>query len=169
MLVARYQRAMLTGAPPGVEPGTARVRAVCSGQLISTCCVYRFRHAGTRGPPERTPLASRGNTHCARHRQNRPARKQHRLKAASRPARARIIATQLFDQLLVAVHDALPALYARLRREAVSTLAGPLKRTILESVDCVWWSPPCHETCVAVPPAADDQRNRNARCERSRP
>src|SRR5690242_10208967 len=52
------------------------------------------------------PFAIRGNTRSAGHRQNRPPRKQHRLKAASRPARARIVATQLFEQFLVAVHDA---------------------------------------------------------------
>jgi hypothetical protein len=93
------------------------------------------RHSG---PANADPRTSRGNTRCAGHRQNRPPRKQHCLKAASRPARARIVATQFFDQLLVAVHDALPALHARLRREAISPLAGPLKRTSLESVDCVW-------------------------------
>src|SRR5437868_14315177 len=82
-----------------------------------------------------------GSSHCARRRQKPPLRRQHRLKAASGAAWARIVATQLFDQFLVAVHDALPALYARLRREAVSALAGPFKRTTLESVAYVWLEP----------------------------
>ena len=50
------------------------------------------RHSG---PDRANPHASRGNIHGAGRRQNLPPRKQHRLKAASRPARARIIATQL--------------------------------------------------------------------------
>src|SRR5260370_31136458 len=104
-----------------------------------------FATSANSGPLARSPRTILGSSHCARHRQKPPLPIQHRLKAAPRPARTQIVPTELFDQLLVAVHDALPALHARLRREAISTLAGPLKRTSLESEDCVWWSPPCHE------------------------
>jgi hypothetical protein len=85
------------------------------------------------------------------------------LKAASRPARARIISAPAFRFLKAPCRlgrRAALALRATQTR-SLSTLAGPLKRTTLETVNCVWWV--LHVmNCVLVPPAADDQRNRNA-------
>ena len=60
-------------------------------------------------------------------RQKRPVRRQQFLKAFVRPARARIIAAELFDQLLVAVHDAQAALDVRLGREAAPAFTHPLE------------------------------------------
>ena len=52
---------------------------------------------------------------------------QHFLKAAARTAGAQVIATELFLQFLLAVHDLPAALHLNLRREASATFAGPLK------------------------------------------
>jgi hypothetical protein len=48
-----------------------------------------------------------------------------------RSARARIAAPEAFDEVLVAVHDALAALDARFRREALAAFAGRLERSEL--------------------------------------
>jgi hypothetical protein len=47
---------------------------------------------------------------------NRPERRQQALKPASGAAWAQVIAAELLDQLLVAVHDAIAAADAGLRR-----------------------------------------------------
>jgi hypothetical protein len=52
---------------------------------------------------------------------------QHRLKPMARTARTWIIPTQLFDQFLVSVHDAVASLDLGLRRETFATLARYLK------------------------------------------
>jgi hypothetical protein len=48
---------------------------------------------------------------------------QQRLKQPPGSARARIVATELFGQLLVASNEAITTLDARLGREALATLA----------------------------------------------
>jgi hypothetical protein len=53
---------------------------------------------------------------------------QHFLKPAGGTARAGIIATELFPQLFVAVHDAEAAFDLRFRRETFTTLAGALEK-----------------------------------------
>src|SRR5688572_11374492 len=52
---------------------------------------------------------------------------QQRLKPAAGAARARIVASELFDELLVPAHDAHAALDARLGREALAALASDLE------------------------------------------
>jgi hypothetical protein len=52
-------------------------------------------------------------------------------------ARTWIIAAELFDELLIAVHEPETAFDLRLGWEAVSTLAGDLKSTVGR---CVWFS-----------------------------
>jgi hypothetical protein len=55
----------------------------------------------------------------------------------SRSARAWIVATELFDELLIAVHEPETAFDLRLGWETFSTLAGDLKSTVGR---CVWFS-----------------------------
>jgi hypothetical protein len=50
------------------------------------------------------------------------------LKSAAGAARARIVATELLDELLAAADDARSALDARLRGEAPASLTGDLER-----------------------------------------
>ena len=52
-------------------------------------------------------------------------------------ARTWIVATELFDELLIAVHEPETASDLRLGREAFSTLAGDLESTVGR---CVWFS-----------------------------
>jgi hypothetical protein len=66
---------------------------------------------------------------------------QHFLKAAVRPARARVVAAELLDEFLVTVDDAEAALHVRLGREAATTLTGALESTAGRSADrgrCAW-------------------------------
>jgi hypothetical protein len=56
---------------------------------------------------------------------------------SSGSARTRIIATELFHEFLIAVHEPETAFDLRLGWEAVSTLAGDLKSTVGR---CVWFS-----------------------------
>ena len=55
----------------------------------------------------------------------------------SRSARAWIVATELLDEFLIAVHEPETAFDLRLGREAFSTLAGDLESTVGR---CVWFS-----------------------------
>jgi len=57
-------------------------------------------------------------------RQKQPVVMQHALKGSCRSADARVVATELLAQFLVAVDDAVPPLDARLGREAVAPLTG---------------------------------------------
>ena len=52
---------------------------------------------------------------------------QHFLKSFPRTARARVVATELLDQFLVPMHDALPSLDVRLGGIASAPLARDLK------------------------------------------
>ena len=62
-------------------------------------------------------------------RQNRPDFRQQRLKAASRTARAKIVAAKLLKKLFITVHDSHAALDACLRGEAPSAFATLLERS----------------------------------------
>lgn len=55
----------------------------------------------------------------------------------SRSARAWIVATKLFDEFLIAVHEPETAFDLRLGWETFSTLAGHLESTVSR---CVWFS-----------------------------
>ena len=59
--------------------------------------------------------------------QKRPRWRQQRLKALSRIARAEIVPAQFLEELLVAMHDAVSALDARLAGETPAPLAHHLK------------------------------------------
>jgi hypothetical protein len=52
---------------------------------------------------------------------------QQLLKAAVRPARARVVAAELFEQILPAVDDADAALHVRLGRETAPALTRALE------------------------------------------
>ena len=82
---------------------------------------------------------TRGGTRPSPTRRKRPLSRQHRLKAASRPARTEVVATELLFQLLVAVDDAPSSLDVRLAGEAPASLAHHLKsgRTPRTSRPCV--------------------------------
>jgi hypothetical protein len=61
---------------------------------------------------------------------------QQRLKATARAARAGVVATELFKQLFVAMHDTVSALYACLGWIAKSTFTAACKSRNLD-VGCV--------------------------------
>jgi hypothetical protein len=54
---------------------------------------------------------------------------QHRLKSPARPTRARIIPSELLDELLTAMHDAIAALDVRLGWEPLTPFATDLEST----------------------------------------
>jgi hypothetical protein len=58
----------------------------------------------------------------------RPGRRQQFLKPPPGAARAEVVASEFFLELLVAVHDAVAAADLRLRRIALPTLGGDLER-----------------------------------------
>jgi hypothetical protein len=60
-------------------------------------------------------------------RQNRPVRMQQFLKALVGSARARIFPAELFDELLIAVHDTRAALHMCFRWESAPALTGALE------------------------------------------
>jgi hypothetical protein len=65
---------------------------------------------------------------AARHR-NHPPRKQQRLKQVAGTAGTQVIASEFFDEFLVAAHHAPTALDPRFRREALAALARHLEST----------------------------------------
>jgi hypothetical protein len=58
----------------------------------------------------------------------RPERRQHALKPSFRAARAQIVAPELLDQLLVAVHDAIAASHAGFRRITPASAYARLRK-----------------------------------------
>jgi hypothetical protein len=60
---------------------------------------------------------------------------QQALKSPAGMARAWIVASELFEQLLAAVHDAVAALYSRFGREALSAFTGGFE-TRIGLADC---------------------------------
>jgi hypothetical protein len=81
---------------------------------------------GKRGAEAPRPLTA--NNPAARARRNRPLVMQQRLKSLPRPARARVVAAELFDQFLFpAADEAQAALDACLAREALTVLGRHLE------------------------------------------
>jgi len=83
------------------------------------------RRGALRTP--RPPVLLPKSSGCAQTRQNRPDVRQQFLKPASGTARTWVVATELLEKLLFAVHHAMPALHARFGREALATLTARLE------------------------------------------
>ncbi len=71
-------------------------------------------------------------------RQKRPSLRQHRLKQLPGPARARVVATQLLKQFLVAAHDPMALFHSGFGREPFTALAGGLERTAVLRFGASW-------------------------------
>jgi hypothetical protein len=82
---------------------------------------------GNRGCLSLVSRVSNGSNRCDWRRQKQPDFRQHFLKALAGAARARIVSSEFFQQFLVAMNHAESALYLRLGRIAVSTLADDLE------------------------------------------
>jgi hypothetical protein len=83
---------------------------------------------------------------------------QQRLKFVARAARAKVVASKLLKQFLVAIYHAMAALHVRLGRIPLAALAGPLKRTAAyrNSLCFSWHTPLLSLRHTGNTPAVED-------------
>lgn len=93
-------------------------------------------HVGTRGRS-----SFNGSNHAGLRHRNRPMVRQQCLKAAAGPAGTGIVASQLFHELLPAMHEAAAWLHPGFRWIALAALAGDFKRMRWDR--CVSWDTSC--------------------------
>jgi hypothetical protein len=87
---------------------------------------------------------------------NRPLFMQHFLKRLSASARARVVAAELLDEILVAVDDSVAAFYGRFGRETLSDACSSARKQPSSSKSFIW-------CMMHLQPAVPARRNTNVR------